>query len=117
VSRIKAKRGPAPVIPNENIHSIDNEREAGRQKHDFSAGECCYYRPQCQQRLFSSEKLALTFDDEESKLPNRNGAVSDFGVALATRISKVRFETRARRARKFVRGRKICEIGVGPLLV
>lgn len=85
MSRIKAKRGPAPVIPNENIHSIDNEREAGRQKHDFSAGERCYYRPQCQQRLFSSEKLALPFDEEESKLPNRNGAVSDFGVALATR--------------------------------
>jgi hypothetical protein len=63
-------------------------------------------------KAIQSRETGSHIDDEESKLPSRNDPVSDFGVGLATQISKVRLETRARRARDLFCERKICEIGV-----
>jgi hypothetical protein len=88
-------------------------REKSIVKTRLQCGERSYYRPQCEQRLFSNEKLALTLMRRSQSFPSRNGTVSDFGVGLATRISqKCAWRPALAAPGDLFCERKICEIGV-----
>jgi hypothetical protein len=92
-------------------------REKSNVKARLYGGECSYYRQQCEQRLFQQRELAFTLMRRSRSFSKSQWCGVRFlgGGDLATRIGKVRLETRVRGAPEFwFCERKICEISVGP---
>lgn len=77
-------------------------REESNVKARLYGGECSYYRQQCEQKAIQQRELAFTLMKGSRSFQIAMAWCQNFwGVDLATRIGKVRLETRARGAPEF----------------